>query len=407
MITRNKILIIRAVFLFAAMLIMSSACKKEVKRELTVLKGAFTQSFTETGTLSAMLSAPILMPRMDYRFGYEFKILEMIDNGTMVKEGDTLMKLDDAPIQKFILTQQEALDKELAAAKRQAVVSENAIQELKASLKSQEASFDLRKLSMERVKFEPKQKQKIKEFEFKQAEIRIDKLKRQLRIKPLMNAYDTRIQQIKVSQKKEELEKAIRTLDKLTILSPKDGLFEIGKNPRSYPPLDLKIGDAVYQGYLIAQIPNVEKMEVNSFVNEADFTKVHLGTMVNVRLDALPNVPFLGAITEIGRTCVEREKNMVFKVKVVIEASDIRLKPGMTVSCEYISYQAENEIFVPNECIYSENGSSYIFLAKGGKAKKIEVKAGHSNSYHTLVTGDIKPGQALIPFEEVINSNSI
>ena len=385
----------------------ATACKNESKSEITVLQGSFKQSFTETGTLSAILSAPIIMPRMDYRFGYEFKIIEMIDNGTLVQKGDTLIKLDDAPIQKFILTQKEALEKEKASAQRQAVINQNSLQELQARLRSEEASFDLKKLSMERARFEPKQKQKIKQLEFRQAEIRMAKLKRQLKIKPVMNAYDTRIQEIRVSQKEAELKKAIKALDKMLIMSPKTGLFEIGSNRNHYPPQDLEIGDAVYQGSLIAKIPNVDQMEVNSFVNEADFTKVQVGSQVIIRLDALINVPFNGTITEIARTCVSREKRKVFKVKVVIETSDLRLKPGMTVSCEYICYQGDDEIFVPNECVLKEDGVAFIFLDKGGKTKKVEVLAGRSNSRHTMIRGDVKAGQALIPFKEALTSNSI
>lgn len=390
---------------FILILLFNGSCTKESSSDLTVMQGRFVQSFTETGTLSAMLSAPIPVPRMDYRFGYEFKIVEMIDNGTYVKKGDTLILLDDAPIRKFIINQQEALDKARAASKRQEVMSMNAMQELESRIKSQEASFDLKKLSMERARFEPKQKQRIKSLEFQQAEIRMARLKRQIKIKPVMNSYDARIQQIRVSQKEVELEKAIDALDKMYIICPKDGLFEIGANNRTRPPQDLKIGDKVHQGSMVAKIPNVEKMEVNSLISETDYTKVGIGSKVIVRLDALPTVPFNGVITEIARSCVTMDKKKVFKLKVEIEASDIRLKPGMTVSCEYISYQGDNEIYVPNECVYKENGKSYIFLEKG--SKRIEIVVERANSHHTIINGNLKVGQGLLPFSQVINQNSL
>ena len=79
----------------------------------------------------------------------------------------------------------------------------------------------------------------------------------------------------------------------------------------------------------------------------------------------------------------------------------------MTVSCEYICYQGDDEIFVPNECVLKEDGVAFIFLDKGGKTKKVEVLAGRSNSRHTMIRGDVKAGQALIPFKEALTSNSI
>ena len=49
---------------------------------------------------------------------------------------------------------------------------------------------DLKKLSMERARFEPKQKQRIKSLEFQQAEIRMARLKRQIKIKIIIFLYN-------------------------------------------------------------------------------------------------------------------------------------------------------------------------------------------------------------------------
>ena len=94
-------------------------------------------------------------------------------------------------------------------------------------------------------------------------------------------------------------------------------------------------------------------------------------------------------------------------VIVEIEESDLRLKPGMTVSCEFICYEGDSEVFVPNECLQKEGGKSFVYVDKGGNPKKVEVQSGRSNSHHSLVSGDIRPGQNLVPFESIINQKSI
>ena len=58
-----------------------------------------------------------------------------------------------------------------------------------------------------------------------------------------------------------------------------------------------------------------------------------------VRLDALPKVAFDGKVTYIGKLCRQKERNSrqkVFDVEVEILKPDERLKPGMTVSCEFL-----------------------------------------------------------------------
>ncbi len=371
------------------------------------MQGSFTQSFTETGDLAAIKSKAVPMPRINYQYGYEFKIIQLLDNGSHVQQGDTIAKLDDSSIQKFILASQEALEAEEAASNKQAIESQNAMQTLRAKLRSEQAQYNLKKLQMERAQFDTDQKLKIKKLEFKQATIRLNKTKRQLETKPVMNGYDKRIQQIKVVQKKNDLAGAFKALNNMVITSPEGGLFQVGSSMFRYPPVDLKVGDQLYQGALIARIPDVTKMRVNTFVNEADFTKVCMGNKVIVRLDALPSEPFHGVITQIGRTCVDRDKKKVFKIQVEVEESDLRLKPGMTVSCEFICYQGEEEVYAPNNCIERKNGHAYVDLKQGNNPQRIEIEAGRSNSHHTQISGNIRPGQKLIPFEDIISQKSL
>jgi HlyD family secretion protein len=383
------------------------SCSSDSSGELTVKKGHFVSSFIETGSLSAKSAVAVPLPRLDYRYGYAFKIIEMINSGSIVEEGDTLMKLDDTSIQRFILSTQEALENERAADKKLAVEIENAIQDLQAQLKSEEARFNLNKISLERAKYETANIQKIKQLEYEQARIRINKIKRHLELKPRMNEYDRKIQNIKVQQKEAELEVALEALDKLTVLSPKAGLFQPGSSMFSYPPVDLKLGDQVEQGQLIAKIPDVTKMVVNTMVNEVDITKIRLGNPVIVRLDAMPKIPFKGEITYISRSCIEQDKEKIFKITVEIEESDLRLKPGMTVSCEYICYEGNNDLFVPNQCLFKDSSGAYIFIEKGAGFDKIKVTPGFSNTSHTVIQGELDPGVKLVPFEEILNQKTI
>jgi hypothetical protein len=148
-------------------------------------------------------------------------------------------------------------------------------------------------------------------------------------------------------------------------------------------------------------------MEAKTYINESDIRKVRPGMKVMVRLDALPAVPFNGIITEISKICLPREREKVFNVKVELIDSDIRLKPGMTVSCEYVIYETDKDMFVPNSCVLKEAGKSYIFLKKGGSSRKMEVQSGIANTNYTIIKGDVEPGQRLVPFDKVLKSEKL
>jgi hypothetical protein len=149
-------------------------------------------------------------------------------------------------------------------------------------------------------------------------------------------------------------------------------------------------------------IPDIRTMKVKGKVAENDISRIKQGLNVIIRLDALPSVAFHGSINTLSKVCVEKDNKNVFLTEVIISETDLRLKPGMTVSCEYITYESEDEMCVPTNCLLEENKRFYLFVKKRGKIRKTEVKTGLSNNMSTIVSGEIKPGQALELPENII-----
>ena len=143
-------------------------------------------------------------------------------------------------------------------------------------------------------------------------------------------------------------------------------------------------------------------MKVNGIVLENDISKIKPGLNVVVRLDALPSVPFNGKINKVSRVCIEQDKKKVFLTEVMLSETDLRLKPGMTVRCEYITFEGKDEIYVPNSCILEENKHFYLFIERRGKIRKTEVSTGPSNNMYTIVSGDLRPGQDLVLPENIL-----
>lgn len=395
------------VVLFYLLIILSYSCSIGKSDDYTIMSGSFRQSIIEPGELDAVNASYIMMPRIAYQYGYQFKIIGLTDHGKIIHKGDSIIKLDPSSVYKYILDREDMLENELASAKKQQVQSENNVQELSAQLKSEQAAYDLKTLELERIKFDTDVKRRIKELEFQQATITLNKVKRNLALKPKLDNFDREIQNIKVIQRRAELKSAKETLKQFLIRSPLDGTFQVATNRNYSNPQNWKIGDSPYTGYIIASIPDITRMKAKTYVNEAEFEKVRPGMKVIVRLDALSSVPFNGTIKDISKICFIRGREKVFNVTVEIIESDLRLKPGMTVNCEYLLYESQKELFVPNKCLLKENGRSYIFLKKGGTPKKVEVQAGVANSNYTTIKGEFKSGQKLVPFEEVLKPQKI
>ena len=115
------------------------------------------------------------------------------------------------------------------------------------------------------------------------------------------------------------------------------GVFQVEYNRQT--GTSVKIGDNIYYGNSMGNVPELKWMKVNTAINETDFLKIKVGQKVAIRLDAMPKLVFDGEVAYIGKLCRlkdQKSKQKVFDVEVKIIQPDERLKPGMTVSCEYL-----------------------------------------------------------------------
>jgi multidrug efflux pump subunit AcrA (membrane-fusion protein) len=389
----------KAILLLLAAISLLS-CSNGNSGKYSVIKGHFRQSVIETGELQAVNASFLSMPRINFVYGYQFKIIGMADYGKTVHKGEEVVKVDPSSVQKYIIEKNEALENEIASTNKLKAQITNNFQELKAQLRNEQSSYDIKKLEMEKSGFESEGIRKVIALEFRQSELKLKKIMRNLELKPRLDSLDLKIQEIKVFQKENELKAAQEDLKKMVVISPLEGIFVVEENWRTGQAI--RVGDDVYLGAPVAKIPDIRSMKVKGFIMENDISRIKDGIDVLVRLDALPAVEFHGRISSLSKVCVEREDKKVFRTEILITESDLRLKPGMTVSCEYITYEGDNEIYVPSNCIQEVNKHFYVYVKKRGSIRKTEVKAGPSNNLYTIVSGDLKPGQELVPPEDII-----
>jgi len=290
----------------------------------------------ETGELAAIDSRSFVMPRYG-RHWYQMKIIGILKHGTEVKKGDSVIQLDPTEIKKYIIERESQLETQQAVFEKLQVDQNNKVQDLDSRLKNEIASYNLKKLELDASQFETSKNLKIKELEFEQAKISLNKVKKLIKLNKIIAAKTLVIERIKLEQLETEMKNAYDLLPALTIRSPISGIFQIAENRRTREMV--KIGDDIYQGNNLGNVPDLTWMKVNTTVNETDYFKLKTGQKVTVRLDAMPEVAFDGEVSYLGKLCQLKNNNSrqkVFDVEVKLSAPDVRLKPGMTVSCEFL-----------------------------------------------------------------------
>ena len=143
--------------------------------------------------------------------------------------------------------------------------------------------------------------------------------------------------------------------------------------------------------------------KVKTTINEVDRSKVYVGMPVIVRMDAMPELTFSAKVEKIGLLCRQYSNNdyrKVFDVTVKIDSSDLRLKPGMTASCQMIAKDLHDVLYVPNECLWRDGKQYFVRINTLLGQEDLAVKVLGRNASHSVVEGDgLRQGQTLIPVE--------
>lgn len=332
-----KIITYRWLGLLSCLLLVVSC--KDVLDSITEKKKSYDGNIiVETGELAAVNTVSFVVPRYG-RFWSEMKIIGLLNHGEIVKKGDSVALFDPSDINKYIIERETNLETQLASLEKMYVEQENRKQESESRIKNELASYDLKKIELEASRFESDRVQQIKKLEFEQATINLEKEKRIYELSKIINESNLKIQEIRVQQIKDDIEDSKKLLPQLTLRTPVSGVFQIDLNRQDPNRSIYKIGDNIYAGNSLAVVPELEHMKVITQVNETDFLKINVDQKVAVRLDALPDVVFNGKVYYVGKLCRPKERNSrqkIFDVEVRITKPDERLRPGMTVSCEFL-----------------------------------------------------------------------
>lgn len=334
MIMRKLNLLVVLIIFFIAALFCACIEKTNTKKPNLAIQDG--KRIIETGELAAIDSRSLVMPRFG-RNWYFMKIIGIVKHGTEVNAGDSVIQLDPTEIKKYIIDRESQLETQKAVIEKLQVDQQNKKQDLESRLKNEIASFQLKKLELEASQFETPKNRKIKTLEFEQAKISLKKIKNQINLYQSIKKNTLLSEQIRLEQLQNEIKNSYEILPTLTIRSPISGIFQLAENRRTKEMV--KIGDEIYQGNNMGNVPDLVWMKVNTTVNEIDYFKLKEGQHVIVRLDAMPKETFTGEVSYLGKLCKlknENSRQKVFDVEVKLLKPDTRLRPGMTVSCEFI-----------------------------------------------------------------------
>jgi len=352
-----------------------------------VQKRSITQTVTATGKIDPEFKV-LITPEVTGEI-----ISLPVKEGDVVKKGDLLIKIKG--------------DQYMAQKDR-----------LEASLKSSEASLQMRDAELNRVQLEY---DRTKELHSKALASDSELEAVQSNYLSTKASYDAAA--ANVLQSKAQLREVLETLYKTTIYSPIDGIV-IQLNVEL---AERVLGSGFSQGTNIMTVADLSNMEAVVNVDENDVVLVSVGDTTNITIDAFGDKVFHGIVTEIGNSAISagfgtQEQVVNFSVKIKLIDLDPNLRPGMSCNADIETETVENVISVPIQSVTArtdvpveedstkaddkeENGDGMmknkkpkevVFLVDNGKAKMVVVEAGISDDNYLEIKSGLDEGAEVV-----------
>jgi RND family efflux transporter MFP subunit len=207
----------------------------------------------------------------------------------------------------------------------------------------------------------------------------------QQNIDVLQNAYD--MTNARLMKAKADQDYAKAQLSYATITAPISGTIA---------SVTTQQGETVAAGLsapTFITIIDLNKLEVNAYVDETDVGKIGVGQEALFTVDTFADKDIKGKVTAIYPRAVLQENVVNYITLISIENSEGKLKPDMTANVTITLKKKKGVLAIPGAAVVREGGKKYVMLqAKDGKATRREVKTGWKEGAMLEITSGLREG---------------
>jgi HlyD family secretion protein len=148
----------------------------------------------------------------------------------------------------------------------------------------------------------------------------------------------------------------------------------------------------------VVLLANTGTVQLHGTVGESDVSKLKLGLVANITVDALgATTRMTGKVTGVDPVATIQQGVPVYGVDVTIDVPNAAIRPGMSGTANVILVSRQDVLTVPNLAIKTQGTRRYLQVLKDGQPVDVDATFGIANDTLTEVTGGgLKEGDLVI-----------
>lgn len=386
--TTKKYLIILAAIILAAVALyfLFSGGDKTEQVVVKVKKGSFPIEVTTTGELIAKSSEKIYGPQNMRQIQiWQVKITDIIPDGTVVDSGQYVASLDKSEITNKIKDEETNVEKLESQFIKTKLDTSLELRSARDELINLKFNLEEKKIAVEQSIYEPPATVRQIQMDLEKAQRAFEQAEKNYKLRYQKAAANMSEVTASYNQAKRKLEQMMELLSQFTVYAPKSGMINYRRNwdgSKQTVNSTLSTWDLV-----VAELPDLSKMISKTYVNEIDISKIKVGQIVNIGIDAFPDKKFTGKVMEVANIGEQLQSSnaKVFEVKIMVNEFDSILRPSMTTKNTIVTAVIDSVLFIPIESIFNNDSITFVYKKDGGSVKKQQVIVGISNDNEIII----------------------
>ncbi len=161
--------------------------------------------------------------------------------------------------------------------------------------------------------------------------------------------------------------------------------------------INAKVGEPA-QGVAMI-ITDLDVLQVNIKVDEADISTVRPGQHVDLTADALTGATITGKVDRIYPIADTSASVITYPVQITLDPTTVPIRAGMTVNATVTASRVENVLRVPNNYVRLNRATGQatvnLLSRDGSSISVVPVKLGMAGADYTEIIDGLNPGDTL------------
>jgi HlyD family secretion protein len=327
---------------------------------ITAQRVDFPLTVSATGMLEATKSVSISPPQV--RNQRRFKLTRMVEEGSVVSEGDFLMEFDTSDIAR-------SMRDETANFQRVQEDRQNKRSNADLNLKNQKLSLEQAKSDLQKLEVKmSSQVDLLSGIEVEKTRIQLDAAKKKvgfmekkIELMTKSSQLDLQISSSNENHYRRRMDDLMDAMDSYTVRAPVSGVV-IYK--RDWNNEAKTVGSNIFGMDAVMEIPDLSTIWARIQVDEVDSGKLKIGQTANISVDAVRGQTFIGKIVSIGtilkQANFDRPQRTCDAYVEFTEGDRKALRPSMNLKAQILVGQYSKVVAIPLSSIQERDGRSFV-----------------------------------------------